>query len=66
MTPSLPFLTGDARREPPNRDTEALLGEMNAIAESLTGEKWREKKTALLALLKAAAGDGQTAPEAGN
>ncbi|MGO9203276.1 MAG: tyrosine-type recombinase/integrase [Limisphaerales bacterium] len=63
---ALPSVMGDAKPEPPKRDTEALLREINAIAESLTGENWREKKTALLALVKAGARDGQTAPEAGN
>jgi integrase len=63
---ALPSVMGDAKPVAPKRDTEALLSEINAVAESLTGENWRERKTALLALLKPGARDGQTAPEAGN
>jgi integrase len=63
---ALPSVMGDATPEPPKREAEALLREISAIAESLTGENWGEKKAALLALLKAGTGDGQTAPEAGN
>jgi integrase len=47
----LPALLGDTiPAAAPKRDTEALLREARAIAESMTAENWQVKKAALLAL----------------
>lgn len=47
---ALPSMTGDTA-QPVEVSPESILSECKAIAESLTGKNWREKKTALLALL---------------
>ena len=61
---ALPSVMGEAKQEPKRSDHGAILREARAIAKSLTGKNWRQKKAAILALLINAAEDGQTAPEA--
>jgi integrase len=57
----LPNVMGEVTKaEPQKRDAEALLREVKAIAENITGTNWLEKKTALLALVNVGAEDGQT------
>ena len=59
---ALPSVMGEViKAEPQKRDAEALLREVKAVAENITGTNWREKKAALLALLNVGAEDGQTA-----
>ena len=61
---ALPALIGDAKPVPVKPSAGATLCKARAVAESITPKNWREKKAALLALLKSAAEDGQTAVEA--
>jgi integrase len=57
----LPNVMGEAiTAEPQKRDTEALLREVKAVAENLTGTNWIEKKAAILALVDTGAEAGQT------
>jgi integrase len=49
---ALPAVVGEAKPEPPKRDTEATLLEARALVEALTPENANEKRAALLALLK--------------
>jgi integrase len=63
---TLPALLEDANPEPQKREAEAVLREAQAIAESITGENWQEKKATLLALLSRPVSDGQTVLEARN
>jgi integrase len=61
---ALPGVMGDAKPAQPVREEGAVLREIRAIAESLTGDNWQEKKAALLALLASPGSGGQTALEA--
>jgi integrase len=57
---ALPSVMGGViTAEPQKRDAEAVLREAAAIAESITGMNWRDKKAALLALVNASTKDGQ-------
>ena len=62
---ALPSMTDD-KAQPVQASPESILSQARAIADSLTGKNWREKKAALLALLNPSAEDGQSAPKAGN
>jgi hypothetical protein len=42
---------GDTSPTAPEPTSAAILSEARAIAESITGKNWREKKAALLALV---------------
>ena len=48
---ALPSIMGDTSSTAPEPTPEAILSEARAIAESITGKNWREKKAALLALV---------------
>ena len=63
---ALPAVIGEAAPVESKRTPEAILSEARAIAESITGKNWREKKAGLLALLSTVAEGGQMAPEATN
>lgn len=59
---ALPSVMGETvKAEPQKRDAEALLREVKAVAEKITGANWREKRTSLLTLLNASAEDGHAA-----
>ena len=59
---ALPSVMGETvKAEPQKRDAEALLREVKAVAEKITGANWREKRTSLLTLLIASAEDGHAA-----
>jgi integrase len=60
---TLPTLIGEATVPEPKRDPEAILREIKAIAESTTEENWRDKKAALIALVRES--DPALAGEAG-
>jgi hypothetical protein len=47
----LPSIMGTAAATAPQTAPEDALSEARAIAESITGKNWREKKAALLALV---------------
>jgi hypothetical protein len=58
---ALPAIIGETKAERPKNDPEAILREVEVIVEALTPKNLREKKTALLALLKNSTSHGQTA-----
>jgi integrase len=61
----LPAIVGDSRVPEKKCETSDVLGEVQAIVNSITGKNWKEKKATLLAVLRAAK-DGQNPPEARN
>jgi integrase len=63
---ALPSVMGDTKPETKKCEQGTILREVRAIADSMNGKNWREKKAALSALLDAAAESGQTALEARN
>jgi integrase len=60
---ALPSMTGDTKATPVKVSLESSLSECKAVAETITGKNWREKKASLLALFNAFVQDGQSAAE---
>ncbi|MFO1498509.1 MAG: tyrosine-type recombinase/integrase [Verrucomicrobiota bacterium] len=57
---ALPSLIGDATSKQPKHDPDALLREVKATVEAMTGKNWRENKAAVLAMM-AGVENGQAA-----
>jgi hypothetical protein len=47
----LPSVMSEAKQEPPKREQDEILREIQTLAKTITAKNWREQKAALLATL---------------